>query len=88
LVREIGRPVRVQWMRADERGWDPKGVSTLIDLEAGLDARNEVIAWHSEFHIPEGAGAPVTLLPAHLAQLPRSTALEPGNIFPELSNSL
>jgi nicotinate dehydrogenase subunit B len=81
LAREVGRPVRVQWMRADEHVWDPKGVPTLIDLEAGLDARNEVIAWHSEFYIPEGAGAPVTLLPAHLAQLPRSTALQPGNIF-------
>jgi nicotinate dehydrogenase subunit B len=81
LAREVGRPVRVQWMRADEHIWDPKGVPTLIDLEAGLDTRNEVIAWHSEFYIPEGAGAPVTLLPAHLAQLPRSTALEPGNIF-------
>jgi CO/xanthine dehydrogenase Mo-binding subunit len=81
LAREVGRPVRVQWMRADEHVWDPKGVPTLIDLEAGLDARNEVVAWHSEFYIPEGAGAPVTLLPAHLGQLPRSTTLEPGNIF-------
>jgi CO/xanthine dehydrogenase Mo-binding subunit len=81
LAREVGRPVRLQWMRADEHVWDPKGAPTLIDLEAGLDARNEVTAWHSEFYIPEGAGAPVTLLPAHLAQLPRSTALEPGNIF-------
>ncbi|MCU1291667.1 MAG: Isoquinoline 1-oxidoreductase, partial [Bryobacterales bacterium] len=81
LAREVGRPVRVQWMRADEHVWDPKGVPTLIDLEAGLDPRNEVIAWHSEFYIPEGAGAPVTLLAAHLGQLPRSTTLEPGNIF-------
>ncbi len=81
LAHEFGRPVRVQWMRADEHIWDPKGVPTLIDLEAGLDATDEVIAWHGEFFIPEGAGAPVTLLPAHLAQLPRSTVLEPGNIF-------
>jgi nicotinate dehydrogenase subunit B len=81
LAREVGRPVRVQWMRADEHVWDPKGVPTLIDLEAGLDARNEIIAWHSEFYLPEGVGDPVTLLPAHLAALPRSTALEPGYIF-------
>jgi nicotinate dehydrogenase subunit B len=25
LSREVGRPVRVQWMRQDEHGWDPKG---------------------------------------------------------------
>jgi nicotinate dehydrogenase subunit B len=81
LARDVGRPVRVQWMRADEHVWDPKGCPTLIDLEAGLDASNQVTAWHGEFFIPEGAGAPVTLLPAHLAQMPRSTALEPGNVF-------
>jgi CO/xanthine dehydrogenase Mo-binding subunit len=80
LARELGRPVRVQWMRADEHVWDPKGVPTLIDLEAGLDAEGGVVAWRGQFYIPEGVGAPVTLLPAHLAQLPRSTDLEPGNI--------
>jgi nicotinate dehydrogenase subunit B len=81
LAREVGRPVRVQWMRSDEHVWDPKGAPTLIDLEAGLDSSNNVIAWQGEFFIPAGAGAPVTLLPAQLAQLPRSTDLEPGNIF-------
>jgi nicotinate dehydrogenase subunit B len=25
LARAAGGPVRVQWMRADEHGWDPKG---------------------------------------------------------------
>ncbi|HYM90654.1 MAG TPA: molybdopterin cofactor-binding domain-containing protein, partial [bacterium] len=25
LAQAVGRPVRVQWMRADETGWDPKG---------------------------------------------------------------
>jgi hypothetical protein len=34
-------------MRADEHVWDPKGAPTLIDLEAALDAGNEVIAWHT-----------------------------------------
>jgi CO/xanthine dehydrogenase Mo-binding subunit len=77
LAREVGRPVRVQLMRADEHVWDPKGVPTLMDLEAGLDPTGEVIAWHGQFYIPEGVGAPVTLLPAHLAALPRSTAWNP-----------
>src|SRR5713101_5060883 len=34
LARAVGRPVRVQWMREDEHGWDPKGPPTLVDLEA------------------------------------------------------
>ncbi|HLJ63367.1 MAG TPA: molybdopterin cofactor-binding domain-containing protein, partial [Stellaceae bacterium] len=37
LARAVGQPVRVQWMREDEHGWDPKGPPTLIDLEAALD---------------------------------------------------
>jgi CO/xanthine dehydrogenase Mo-binding subunit len=68
-------------MRADEHVWDPKGAPTLIDLEAGLDAEGGVVAWSGQFYIPEGAGAPVTLLPANLATLPRTTDLEPGYIF-------
>ena len=37
LAKAVGRPVRVQWSRADEHGWDPKGPPTLIDLRAALD---------------------------------------------------
>jgi len=37
VARAAGRPVRVQWMRANEHGWDPKGPPTLIDLHSGLD---------------------------------------------------
>src|SRR5690348_13297 len=37
LARATGKPVRVQWMREDEHGWDPKGPPTLIDLEGALD---------------------------------------------------
>jgi CO/xanthine dehydrogenase Mo-binding subunit len=29
LARAVGQPVRVQWMRADEHGWDPKGPPSL-----------------------------------------------------------
>src|SRR4051812_15409058 len=32
LAKAPGKPVRVQWMRAEEHGWDPKGPPTLIDL--------------------------------------------------------
>lgn len=80
LARAVGRPVRVQWMRADEHGWDPKGPPTLIDLEAGFDARGNVVAWRGEFFVPNGAAEPAWLLPARLAGLPHTTDLEPGGI--------
>src|SRR6516225_3880833 len=37
LAKAVERPVRVQWSRADEHGWDPKGPPTLIDLRAAMD---------------------------------------------------
>src|SRR5262249_58227537 len=53
LAKAVGRPVRVQWSRADEHGWDAKGPPTLIDLRATLDAAGTVTAWDSEFFIPQ-----------------------------------
>ena len=55
----LGQPVRVQWMRADEHGWDPKGPPTLIDVQGGLDADGNVVAWHSQFYLPDGAASNV-----------------------------
>ena len=81
LARAVGRPIRVQWMRADEHGWDPKGPPTLIDLAAALDANDEVLAWGAEFFIPEGAVGNVPLVAATLAGLPHETAYAPGNII-------
>jgi nicotinate dehydrogenase subunit B len=80
LARSVGRPVRVQWMREDEHGWDPKGPPTLIDLEAGLDANGNVIAWSSQFFIPEGAVGNVALLAAEHAGLPHEAMMSPGSI--------
>ena len=47
----VGAPVRVQWMRADEHGWDPKSPPTLVDMEGGLNAQGLPVAWRSEFFL-------------------------------------
>ena len=52
----VGAPVRVQWMRADEHGWDPKSPPTLVDMEGGLDAQGLPLAWRSEFFIAQAKG--------------------------------
>ena len=44
----------MQWSRADEHGWDPKGPPTLADMEAALDEKGNVTAWYAQFYIPEG----------------------------------
>ncbi len=83
LAKAVGRPVRVQWSRADEHGWDPKGPPTLMDLRASLDAAGNVTAWESEFYIPQQTAGSfmVPLTPATLANLPQKGDIAPGNIF-------
>jgi nicotinate dehydrogenase subunit B len=80
LARATGKPVRVQWMREDEHGWDPKGPPTLIDLEGALDGNGDIVAWSSQFFIPQGGSGNVPLVAAELAALPHETAYAPGNI--------
>lgn len=52
LSKALGKPVRVQWMREDEHGWDPKGPPQLLDLRAGLDGDGNVVAWETEMWVP------------------------------------
>lgn len=80
MARDVGRPVRVQWMRADEHGWDPKGPPTLVDLEAALDAKGDIVAWSSAFFHPQGVSGTVELVGAELASLPHENYLAPGGV--------
>src|SRR5260370_39691814 len=78
LSRAVGgRPVRVQWMRADERGWDPKGPQILADLRAGVDGEGRVIAWESELFVPDDGLEPVPLIAATLAGVSARPITEP-----------
>jgi nicotinate dehydrogenase subunit B len=81
VAREVSRPVRVQWMRADEHGWDPKGPPTLIDMQSALDAGGNITAWYSQFYGPEGVAGKVKLVAADLAGMPHEIAMAPGGII-------
>ncbi len=48
MSQVVGRPVRVQWMRHDEHGWEPVSTPMVMDLLAGLDARGNVVAFDFE----------------------------------------
>ena len=45
LSRAVGRPVRVQWSRADEHIWEPKGPQQLMKVRVGADAQGRMTAW-------------------------------------------
>ena len=48
-----GKPVRVQWSRADELSWAPFGPAALVDLQADVDSEGNVQAWR---HAVRGNG--------------------------------
>ncbi len=44
LAKELGRPVRVQWMRHEETAWDAKGPAYTFKLRGALDASGSLTA--------------------------------------------
>ena len=84
LARSVpGRPVRVQWMREDEFGWEPYGSAMVVKLGAALDATGHIVDWthdlwsHGHSTRP-GQKEGANLLAAwHLAQPVKAS--RPGN---------
>jgi nicotinate dehydrogenase subunit B len=83
LAKAVGKPVRVQWSRADEHGWDPKGPPTLIDMRASMDASGNVTAWEGDFYMPQQTAGSflVPLVAATLSGMPYANDIAPGNVF-------
>jgi CO/xanthine dehydrogenase Mo-binding subunit len=67
------RPVKVQWMREDEFGWEPFGPAMVMKLKASVDGAGNIVDWnHDVWSNPHsnrsGRGAGSTLIAAaHLA---------------------
>ena len=78
LANEIGRPVRVQWMRHEETGWDVKGPAFVFSLRGALDAQGQPIALDYAARAADyghlGYNEPDTVLIAQLMGSRRATA--------------
>ncbi|MDH6261611.1 molybdopterin cofactor-binding domain-containing protein [Bradyrhizobium sp. BR13661] len=79
-----GRPVRVQWTRHDEMSHAPFGAAMAIEIEAELDADNEIVGWHhaiwSNGHAarPGRAAQPALLAASEIANpYPRMISTNP-----------
>jgi CO/xanthine dehydrogenase Mo-binding subunit len=57
LSNAVGRPVRVQWSRQDEHGWDPKGPPQLLALEGAVGDDGRIAAWRTEMWIPKATAS-------------------------------
>jgi CO/xanthine dehydrogenase Mo-binding subunit len=44
VSKAIGKPVRMQWMRWDQHGWDETGPAAMWDVKAGIDANGKMVA--------------------------------------------
>ena len=72
LSRAAGRPVRVQWMRQDEHGWDPKGPAQLHELRGAIDANGDIVAWETQLWVPDGPQGSRALLGPDSAAMPQT----------------
>ena len=45
IAREIGRPVRIQWMRDEETAWDTKSPAFLVKVRGALDAEGRLVGY-------------------------------------------
>ncbi len=58
LSKAVGRPVRVNWNRAEEFQFDHFRPAMLVELAAGLDHQGHIVGWdwatHAAAYYPEG----------------------------------
>jgi CO/xanthine dehydrogenase Mo-binding subunit len=76
MSQAVGKPVRVQWMRWDEHGWEPKEPPIAQDLVGGIDSDGNVVAWQHHMWVPTTGNT--HLVPAVLAGTPEVGAIGQG----------
>ncbi|EKT62498.1 xanthine dehydrogenase family protein molybdopterin-binding subunit [Providencia burhodogranariea] len=62
LSQATGRPVRVQLMREQEAGWEPKGTGQLIKIRGGIDKNKEVGAYEISTRYPSNNATTLSLI--------------------------
>ncbi len=76
LAKEIGRPVRVQWMRQEETAWDTKAPAFAVHLKGALDSAGNLIALDYDARSADynhvGYNEPDTVLIAQLMGIRRA----------------
>src|SRR5262245_13132192 len=90
IAKEIGRPVRIQWMRDEETAWDTKGPAFVCTLRGALDGAGNLVAYDYKARSADynhvGYNEPETVLIAQLMgsrrERPASgSAAVPGEMY-------
>jgi nicotinate dehydrogenase subunit B len=86
IAKEIGRPVRMQWMRNEETAWDTKGPAFTFKLRGGLDAQGNLVAFDYDSRACDfnhvGYNEPDTVLIAQLMGIRRNPPNSGGGATP------
>jgi nicotinate dehydrogenase subunit B len=56
-----GTPVRLQFMRWDDHGWDNYGPTHLSDVRAGIDAKGKIVAYDNSVYVMANTHAQETM---------------------------
>ncbi len=75
LSQAVGKPVRVQWMRADDMQWSTQSAVAFSDVELAVDDRGKLAAYQIDHYMP--AMQDDRPVGAVLAGLPTMPAPEP-----------
>ncbi len=86
IAKELGRPVRMQWMRDEETAWDAKGPAFVVKMRGALDAAGNLSAY--DYHARScdanhlGYNEPDTVLIAQLMGVRRANPATGSSSLP------
>jgi nicotinate dehydrogenase subunit B len=52
LSQALGKPVRVQWMRADDMQWSTQSAASFSDVQIALDEKGKLAAYQIDHYMP------------------------------------
>jgi CO/xanthine dehydrogenase Mo-binding subunit len=52
LSQAVGKPVRVQWMRADDMQWSTQSPASYSDIQLALDEKGKIVAYQIDHYMP------------------------------------
>ena len=79
LSRAVGKPVRVQWMRADDMQWSTQSTAAFSEIQIALDEQGKMVAYQADHSMP--AMQDDRPIGAVLAGLPTMAAPDVHNDF-------
>ena len=62
LARAVERPVRVQLSRDQEHAWEPKGAGQVMEVDGGMDAEGQLVAYDFASRYPSNLSPMLALL--------------------------